>query len=221
MAKKTITHLIIDTSSTNEYDKAREACSRCAGPHSNRPDGPGTGKDQPMTKTPKTRKAKDDIRTPLEKMLKNYGRSAGTDLSCAIRDLLTELMHLCVDNRVDFAGRLCAARETYRQERIEFGHVDQQAPAPFDRTKELGLLDRQAQALREELGYCRPGEVIWQSRLDFDDLLVVVADGCGRASVLRVRGNYPVDYILKRKRGFATEVAACAHADSQIAISQP
>jgi len=68
---------------------------------------------------PKTKKAKDDIRTPLDKMLKNYGCSAGTDLSCAIRDLLTELMHMCDDNRVDFVGRSRAARKTYRQERLE------------------------------------------------------------------------------------------------------
>ena len=68
---------------------------------------------------PETRKTKDDIRTPVEELLKNYGISAGTDLSCAIRDLLTELMHICNDSRLDFAGRLRAARETYRQERAE------------------------------------------------------------------------------------------------------
>jgi len=68
---------------------------------------------------PETRKAKDDIRTPLEEMLSSYGDLAGTDRNCAIRDLLTELMHLCDDSRLDFAGRLRAARETYRQERIE------------------------------------------------------------------------------------------------------
>ena len=66
---------------------------------------------------PKTKKAKDDIRTPLEKMLKNYGCSAGTDLGSAIRDLLTELMHVCDDDRVNFAGRLHLARKVYRQER--------------------------------------------------------------------------------------------------------
>jgi len=66
---------------------------------------------------PKNNKAKDDIRTPLEKMLKDYGCSAGTDLSCAIRDLLTELMHICDDSRLDFAGRLHLARKVYRQER--------------------------------------------------------------------------------------------------------
>jgi len=68
---------------------------------------------------PKTKQAKDDIRTPMENMLRSYGDSAGTDLSCAIRDLLTELMHLCDDSRTDFASRLRAARDTYRQERIE------------------------------------------------------------------------------------------------------
>ena len=68
---------------------------------------------------PETRKTKDDIRTPLEELLRNYGLSAGTDLSCAIRDLLTELMHICDDSRLDFAGRCRAARETYRHERAE------------------------------------------------------------------------------------------------------
>ena len=67
----------------------------------------------------KTKKAKDDIRTPLEETLTDYSQSAGADLGCAIRDLLTELIHLCDDNRLDFADRLRAARETYRQERIE------------------------------------------------------------------------------------------------------
>jgi hypothetical protein len=67
----------------------------------------------------KTSITKDDIRKSLEKMLRSYENSAGTDLSCSIRDLLTELMHLCDGNRVDFAGRLRAARETYRQERLE------------------------------------------------------------------------------------------------------
>lgn len=66
---------------------------------------------------PETRKAKDDIRTPLEKMLKDYGHSAGTARGSAIRDLLTELMRLCDDSRVGFAGRLRLAREVYRRER--------------------------------------------------------------------------------------------------------
>jgi hypothetical protein len=65
------------------------------------------------------RKPKDNIRTPLERMLDSYTGSVGTDLSCAVRDLLTELMHLCDDNRVDFDDLRRAAGEVYRQERAE------------------------------------------------------------------------------------------------------
>ena len=66
---------------------------------------------------PETRKAKDDIRAPLERMLKNHAHSAGTDLSCAVRDLLTELMHLCDSYHLDFAGRIRLAAEVYHEER--------------------------------------------------------------------------------------------------------
>lgn len=66
---------------------------------------------------PKPKKAKDDIRASLEQMLKSYRCSAGTDLSCAIRDLLTELMHLCDFYDLDFAGRIRLAGEVYHQER--------------------------------------------------------------------------------------------------------
>ena len=65
------------------------------------------------------KKARDDIRTPLEKMLTSYGNSAGADLACTVRDLLTELMHFCQDSHVDFAGRIRAARKVYRQELAE------------------------------------------------------------------------------------------------------
>jgi hypothetical protein len=66
---------------------------------------------------PKTRKARDDIRTPLEQLLQSYRHSAGTDLSCAVRDLLTELMHLCDFYHLDFAGRIRLAGEVYHEER--------------------------------------------------------------------------------------------------------
>ena len=64
----------------------------------------------------KTMRTKDDIRTPLDTMLREYARSADTDLSGAIRDLLTELMHLCKDRDEDFDSRLRAASEVYQQE---------------------------------------------------------------------------------------------------------
>ena len=99
-------------------------------------------------------------------------------------------------------------------------HNGQWTPAPTDRKEELRLLDQQAKALREELDYSQPGEVIWQARLDFDDLLVVVADGFGRASVLRVSGNYPVEYFLKDRKDFDNEQAACASAGKQAAKTE-
>ena len=89
-------------------------------------------------------------------------------------------------------------------------------PAPTNRDEELRLLDEQANAIREELHFSQPGEVIWQAWLDVNDLLVVVADGYGKAKLLLVSGNYPVDYLLKNRQDFDSEEAACASAASQV-----
>jgi hypothetical protein len=110
--------------------------------------------------------------------------------------------------------------EEYDQSRWFVWHNGQWAPAPTDRKEELRLLDDEAKTVREELGYSQPGEVIWQGRLDFDELLAVVADGYGNASVLRVSGNYPVEYLLKDRKDFDNEQAACAHAARQAAKTQ-
>jgi hypothetical protein len=114
---------------------------------------------------------------------------------------------------VDVAGD-----EEYGQSGWFIWHDGQWAPA--DRKEELRLLDQRAKTLREELGFSQAGEVIWQARLDLDDLLAVVADGNGRASVLRVSGNYPVEYLLKDRKDFDSEPAACAHAGNQAAGAQ-
>jgi hypothetical protein len=66
---------------------------------------------------PKTKKTRDDIRTPLQVLLQGYMRLAGTNRSGAVRDLLTELMHLCNSYHLNFAGRIHLAGEVYRQER--------------------------------------------------------------------------------------------------------
>ena len=50
-------------------------------------------------------------------VFKRYGRAAGVNLNCAVRDLLTELMHLCNSYHLDFAGRIRLAGEVYREER--------------------------------------------------------------------------------------------------------
>lgn len=108
----------------------------------------------------------------------------------------------------------------YDQSRWFLWHKNQLVPAPTDRAEELRLLDDKAKTIREELGWSQPGEVIWQARLDFDELLAVVADGYGKASVLRVSGNYPVEYLLKDRKDFDNEQAACAHAAKQAAQTQ-
>jgi transposase len=116
---------------------------------------------------------------------------------------------------VDVAGD-----EEYEESRWFIWHNGQWVPMPADRIEELRLLDHQAKTLREELGYSQPGEVVWQARLDFNELLVVVADGYSRASVLRVSGNYPVEYLLKERKDFDNEHAACASAGKQAAKTQ-
>jgi hypothetical protein len=96
-------------------------------------------------------------------------------------------------------------------------HKDQWAPAPANRQEELRLLDQQAESIRKELGCSQPGQVIWLARLGIDELLAVVANGYGWASVLRVSGNYPVEYVLKDRHDFDSEQAACAEAAGQAA----
>ena len=110
--------------------------------------------------------------------------------------------------------------DEYDQSHRFMWHKDQWVIAPADRVEEIRLLDDQAKTIREELGWSQPGEVIWQAHLDFDELLVVVADGYGKASVLRVSGNYPVEYLLKDRKDFENEEAACAHAAGQAAPAQ-
>jgi len=46
-----------------------------------------------------------------------------------------------------------------------------------------------------------------------DERLIVTADGFGGATVLRVEGNYTVDYIMKNRRKFPREEAACIFAE--------
>jgi hypothetical protein len=100
--------------------------------------------------------------------------------------------------------------EKFDKSRWFIWHDDRWAPAPISQQEELRLLDEKANTIRDELGCSQPGEVIWQARLDFDELLVVVADGYGRASLLLVSGNYPVEYTLKERRDYDSEDAAIA-----------
>jgi hypothetical protein len=89
-------------------------------------------------------------------------------------------------------------------------------PVPVTLRDELRRLDEKARSIRKTLGYSQSGEVIWQAAIDLDKLLVVVANGRGGASLLHVRGNYPVDYLLLEQLNFASEKAACEAAAKRL-----
>jgi len=79
--------------------------------------GPGTSRKRAERRAiAKTGKARDDIRTGLRALLRDYMNAAGTSQSGAVRDLLTELMHLCDSRGLDFSGRVRLALEVYREE---------------------------------------------------------------------------------------------------------
>jgi len=64
---------------------------------------------------------KDDIQGPLIDLLFDYEKSAGVNTRSAMRDLLTEMMHLCesfATNKMplDFDEILRDAREVFEQE---------------------------------------------------------------------------------------------------------
>lgn len=68
----------------------------------------------------------------------------------------------------------------------------------------------QADKLRKQLGISGPGELIYWHDLSVEDeeMVVVVADGQGCASLSVVRGRYPFDYETLESESFATEAEA-------------
>lgn len=72
---------------------------------------------------------------------------------------------------------------------------------------ELKNLQGRVDALRNELGISRPGEVTFLSSYNGTegDTVVVEADGLGGATTSVVVGNYPVDHMIKFERFFANE----------------
>src|SRR6266498_4008390 len=85
-------------------------------------------------------------------------------------------------------------------------------------TDKLALLERlhrQAEAIRAELGISSPGAILFSAELLAvgDDLVVVEADGLGRATTRVVVGNYPIDYFTKSEKVFGSEGEALAAAE--------
>jgi hypothetical protein len=80
------------------------------------------------------------------------------------------------------------------------------------RLVELKSLQIKADAIRAELRIGAPGAILFQAH--GDDLIIVEADGFGRAVTSIVEGNYPVDYCIKFERLFESEQEAEAAADA-------
>ena len=79
----------------------------------------------------------------------------------------------------------------------------------------LQRLQAEVDAIRLELGISAPGSVLYFSAghsLE-DEMIVVEADGFGGATTSVVEGNYPVDYITKFEKEFASEEDAVRIAD--------
>jgi hypothetical protein len=82
----------------------------------------------------------------------------------------------------------------------------------LNRLKEL---EREIEKLRSQLGISARGETIFQAPRGMwsSQEVIVVANGCGAATLLVVEGNYPIDYHINREETFSTENAACRAAE--------
>lgn len=85
-----------------------------------------------------------------------------------------------------------------------------------EKVAELGILQDRADAIRKELGISSPGAVLYQSWLSSVDegMVVVEADGLGRAMTRVVEGDYPLDYLVISERVFESEIEAQDAADA-------
>lgn len=59
---------------------------------------------------------KDNVTPQVKALVKHVEEKCGTDDEGAIRDILTELMHLCSERGYDFFERVDAANEVYEEE---------------------------------------------------------------------------------------------------------
>jgi len=84
-----------------------------------------------------------------------------------------------------------------------------------EKLAELRGLQAKADAIRKELGFNITGKVIFLEPLDVcsDAEVVVEADGFGGAKTTVVEGHYPIDYVNKFERYFASESEAEGAAD--------
>ena len=77
--------------------------------------------------------------------------------------------------------------------------------------QKLAKLERKAREIRAALKISPPNEVLYRVPLSTwsDNDIVVEAGGRGNARLLTVEGNYPIDYLIRFERVFASEEEAC------------
>ena len=63
--------------------------------------------------------AQDDITGIVEKFVQEYKKRAGTDNYGSIRDLLTQIMHYCEVNNLDWHEILDSAEEVFETEILD------------------------------------------------------------------------------------------------------
>ena|SRR5437762_3754656 len=77
--------------------------------------------------------------------------------------------------------------------------------------RKLAKLERQSQEIRDKLKISQPSEVLYRAPQSTwsDNDFVVEAGGQGDARLLIVESNYPIDYLIRFERVFASEEEAC------------
>ena len=71
----------------------------------------------------------------------------------------------------------------------------------------IARLQSQLDELRQTLKVSDRGKVVFRAELSYgdDEVVLVEADGFGGGVLRVVEGNYPVDYVTRQERVFATE----------------
>lgn len=79
-----------------------------------------------------------------------------------------------------------------------------------EKLAELRILTAEADVIRRELGFSRPGTVTFLAQRDRveEETVVVEADGFGGATTSVVVGNYPIDFSVKFEKFFPSEEEA-------------
>jgi DNA-binding MarR family transcriptional regulator len=74
----------------------------------------------------------------------------------------------------------------------------------------IARLQGQLDELRNRFKISERGKVLFRAHLSYgdDEVVLVEADGFGGGILRVVEGNYPVDYLTRKERIFATEAEA-------------